>query len=55
LSHQTRFEPKLVLPLDSHLGQLDRVLNQERVLRLLHALQRRREAAEGRAFSGEAR
>jgi hypothetical protein len=41
------------LPLAAHLGHLDRVLTQERVRRLLLALQRRRELAEDRAFLEE--
>jgi hypothetical protein len=44
-----------VLPLDAHLGHLDQVLQHARITRLLQALQRRREAAEGRAFGDDAR
>lgn len=42
--------PRWPLPLEAHLGHLDRVLSQERVTRLLLALQRRRESAEDRGL-----
>lgn len=41
------------LPLDTHLGHLDRVLARERVRRLLVAMQRRRDEEEDHAFPAE--
>ena len=38
------------VPLEAHLGHLDRVLKHERITRLLLALQRQRESAEDRAL-----